>query len=50
MPRSMNAISRLKNSEKKATVERSVQSSRMKVKMNQPFEKIEIKMWKSRIG
>ena len=34
----MNAISKLKNNEKKATVERSVQMSRMKVKMNQPYE------------
>ena len=36
MPSSMKAMSREKNKVKKATVERRVQSTRMKVKMNQP--------------
>ena len=37
MPRNRKAMSRVKKSEKKATVERSVQRSRIKVKMNQPM-------------
>jgi len=36
--RSKNAMSRAKNREKKATVERRVANKRMKVKMNQPCQ------------
>lgn len=39
MPRSIKAMSRVKKRKKKATVERSVQSSKMKVKINQPMRK-----------
>ncbi len=38
MPSSRNAMSKEKKREKKATVERSVQSTRIVVKMNQPFD------------
>ena len=38
IPRSKNAMSREKKSEKKATVERRVQKSSRVVKMNQPWE------------
>ena len=37
MPRSRNAMSRKKKSRKNATVERSVQRTRIEVKMNQPI-------------
>jgi hypothetical protein len=37
MPSIRNAMSRVKKSIKKARVERSVQLSRMKVKMNHPY-------------
>ena len=37
MPSSMKAMSSVKKRVKKATVDLSVQSSRIKVKMNQPW-------------
>jgi hypothetical protein len=37
MPRSRKAMSRVKNRVKNATVDLNVQSSRMKVKINQPW-------------
>lgn len=37
MPRSRNAMSRVKKRRKKATVERSVQTSRRVVKRNHPW-------------
>lgn len=39
MPRKRKAKSRLKNSVKKATVDRRVHISRRKVKINQPYAK-----------
>lgn len=39
IPKSMKAMSRVKKREKNATVDRSVQMSRMKVKMNHPMRK-----------
>ena len=38
MPRSINAMSRVKKREKNARVERRVQRTRRKVKMNQPCD------------
>lgn len=40
IPSSKNAMSSVKKSRKKATVERRVQSRRMKVKMNQPWPQV----------
>lgn len=39
IPRNKNARSRVKNSRKNATVDLSVQMSKMKVKMNQPCKR-----------